>query len=226
MLELIDPCLARLGQDDFAPAFLDAAQAAGADQVMVFAYRADAVTCLLSRNFIEGRLGTRLAEAYVRSGFRDDPLHARVLALEPRTAALVELAHLTGAMPPAYRTRFFDAPGLGDKVAVLAAGERLHLVLNLYRTQQARGWPEDLLRVLGRLAVLHFEARSGTMPEALLVLSDRERAVCEGILAGQKAEVIAHSLGVAATSVITYRKRAYAKLGISSRAGLFAICRG
>ena len=226
MLELIDPCLARLGQDDFALAFLDAAQAAGADQVMIFAYRADAATCLMSRNFAERRLGAQLAEAYVGGGFRDDPVRAQVLAQAPRNVALVELEQITAGMPPAYRARFFDAPGLGDKVAVLATGARLHLVLNLYRTQQAQGWPLDLLRVLGRLAVLHFEARSSATPEALLALSERERAVCEGVLAGQKAEAIAHSLGVAATSVITYRKRAYAKLGISSRAGLFAICRG
>lgn len=49
--------------------------------------------------------------------------------------------------------------------------------------------------------------------------------MCLGVLAGRKAEVIAHELGVAPTSVVTYRRRAYDKLGIASRGELFAICR-
>lgn len=56
------------------------------------------------------------------------------------------------------------------------------------------------------------------------MLSARERAVCLGILAGRKAELIAGDIDVAASTVVTYRKRAYAKLGINSRAALFAIC--
>jgi DNA-binding CsgD family transcriptional regulator len=38
-------------------------------------------------------------------------------------------------------------------------------------------------------------------------------------------EAIAADIGVAASSAITYHKRAYEKLGITSRGALFALCR-
>ena len=229
-LTRIDDCLARIGQDDFAPAFLAAVGQLGADQVMVFSYGADGAACLMSQNFAEGRLGARLAADYLDHGFRADPLRARVLALPPRDAVIVVLSQIRDSMPEAYRRRFFDTPGLDDKAAVLATGGTLRLIVNLYRSGPVQPWPRESLLVLARLAVLHFEARlsqprHGDVPEPLLALSDRERAVCVGMLAGRKAEEIAHDLGIAATSVVTYRKRAYAKLGLSSRAGLFAICR-
>jgi len=227
VLQRIEACLAQIGRDGFAPCYLDLIEGAGARQVMVFAYRADAAACLLSRNFAEGRLGARLAAQYLDGGFRDDPLRARVLGLAPGAVEAVALAQIAPAMPAAYRATFFQRPGLGDKMAVMAAGAQLRLIVNLYRPAAGQPWPDDLPRLLGRLALLHFEARAGGGdPEALQALSGRERAVCLGILRGLKSEAIAQDLGVAATSVVTYRKRAYAKLGITSRAGLFAICRG
>ena len=45
------------------------------------------------------------------------------------------------------------------------------------------------------------------------------------MLAGKKAEAIGYDLGIAASSIVTYRKRAYDKLGICSRAQLFDLCR-
>lgn len=230
-IEPLERCLAALGQDGFAPVFLAALEGLGADQVMVFAYRGEAVSCLLSQNFAEGRLGARLAAAYLQDGFRDDPLRAQVLALAPGAVALVGWPAIRAALPEAYRARFFDAPGLGDKAAVLAVGDDLRLIVNLYRAESGAEWPAPALRALARIAVLHFERRlahrrPGGVPEPLMALSERERAVCLGVLGGRKAEEIAHDLGVAPTSVVTYRKRAYAKLGISSRAGLFALCRG
>ena len=230
-LARIEPCLALIGADGFAPAFLEAVRGTGAGQVMVFSYRTQDAACLLSINFAQGGLGPRLAAEYLRSGFRDDPLRARILSLAPRSAEVVRLDAIIGAMDDAYRARFFEAPGLADKVAVLAAGDGLRLILNLYRSQPGRPWDDDLLRVLARMALIHFETRLGqrgrdATPEALMGLSGRERAVCMGILSGRKAEAIAHDLGIAPTSVATYRQRAYAKLGVTSRAGLFAICRG
>lgn len=224
----IDRCLALHGQDGFAPAYLDLLEALGADQVMVFSYAPDHAACLMSRNFREARLGKRLAGDYLDGWFRQDPLFAVALAQEAGALVVRRVDPRGDAMTPDYRARFYEAPGLSGKLSVLAAGERLRLAVNLYR-RDAAGWPEveAVLPVVGRLALLHFERRvAGAVPDALMALSERERAVCLGVLEGKKAELIAHDLGVAPTSVITYRRRAYGKLGISSRGELFAICRG
>ena len=54
-------------------------------------------------------------------------------------------------------------------------------------------------------------------------LTERERKVCALALAGVSIEGSAYELGIKKSSIITYRKRAYARLGISSLNELFLI---
>jgi DNA-binding CsgD family transcriptional regulator len=54
-------------------------------------------------------------------------------------------------------------------------------------------------------------------------LTVRERKVCALALAGVSIEGSAYELGIKKSSIITYRKRAYARLGISSLNELFVI---
>ena len=54
-------------------------------------------------------------------------------------------------------------------------------------------------------------------------LTEREREVCVRIIQGYTSEAIALDLEVATSTVHTYRKRAYAKLGISSQNELFSL---
>jgi DNA-binding CsgD family transcriptional regulator len=55
-------------------------------------------------------------------------------------------------------------------------------------------------------------------------LTPRERAVCARALAGLTVAGIALDLGIRTPTVATLRRRAYAKLGISSLSQLFALC--
>jgi len=55
-------------------------------------------------------------------------------------------------------------------------------------------------------------------------LTQRERQVCAHALAGVTVAGIAVTLGVKDSTVATLRRRAYAKLGISSLNALFALC--
>jgi len=55
-------------------------------------------------------------------------------------------------------------------------------------------------------------------------LTNREREVCIRILQGYSSEAIALDLQVAKSTIHTYRKRAYARLGISSQNELFSLC--
>ena len=52
----------------------------------------------------------------------------------------------------------------------------------------------------------------------------RELDVLRGVLEGQTAHEIGETIGVKASSVVTYQKRAYRRLGISSQRQLFALC--
>ncbi|MFC3230666.1 LuxR C-terminal-related transcriptional regulator [Marinibaculum pumilum] len=220
------------GTEEFAAPFLDAAQTLGAVQCMVFAYDSDRARCLLARNFVAGAKGRQRALAYLDGWYRQDPLYRAALAVNHRHSHVLRFAEIRDRMGAEYRALFYDSLDLGGKTAILVARGALRIALNLYhqRPDGPTGWEPNLHRRLcalaGQVAAAHFAAGSGpSWPAPLAVLTERERAVCQGILAGRKAETIAGDLGIAPSSVATYRRRAYEKLGISSRAALFALCR-
>ncbi|MYM53807.1 hypothetical protein GR167_00710 [Rhodobacteraceae bacterium GS-10] len=222
----VDTCLARIGTGEFAAAFADFVETMGVDQIMVFAIDGDHARCLLSRHFSHSVLAGKLAASYLDGWFLQDPLLPELRQAAPGTVTLHRLDGIGAEMGDDYRRIFFDEPGLKAKTTLIAAGDRLRLFVSLYQSEGTKAHCDaDLARLAGRLALMHFERMSEDgPPPPLAVLSERECAVCLGVLSGQKAEAIAADLGIAASTVVTYRKRAYAKLGITSRAGLFAIC--
>ena len=110
-----------------------------------------------------------------------------------------------------YAERFLAAGGSGylpkssievallDAVRALARGE--HYV------------PPELLYAI----LQHREAAPTPGPE---VLTERERAVIQGIAEGLSYRQIAKRLGISEKTVATYRERAATKLGLTSRAAL------
>lgn len=62
------------------------------------------------------------------------------------------------------------------------------------------------------------------LAESGIELSSRERDVCLGILIGQQGPIMALQLGVAPSSITTYKKRAFSKIGIQTRQDLFNWC--
>ncbi|WP_313464166.1 helix-turn-helix transcriptional regulator [Pseudomonas nitroreducens] len=55
-------------------------------------------------------------------------------------------------------------------------------------------------------------------------LSTRERDICVCILMGMSASEIGLSLGIATSSVVTYKQRAFSKLGVTNQQALFSWC--
>jgi len=90
------------------------------------------------------------------------------------------------------------------------------------KEQEGRADPLITQVPLGRSAAASatlLDSRNG----AFARLTDREREVCLRILQGFTSEAISLDLGVAISTIHTYRKRAYAKLGISSQNELFSL---
>lgn len=224
---LISDCLAVTGREGFGPNFLELVEWMQARQLMVFELSEGSARCLMSCHFGSEPLGEMLATRYLDDWFLQDPLLPELMALPQGQVVLRRMEQISGAMPPDYRRLFFDEPGLAGKTAVLAAGARHRMIVNWYYSALSPQVQEDdLFQLAARMLLNHYEiAEPQPWPEPLSVLSERERAVCMGIIDGKKAETIAGDLGVSPATVVTYRKRAYDKLGIGSRAGLFAICR-
>ncbi len=75
---------------------------------------------------------------------------------------------------------------------------------------------------LGRTADATVNLRNARN-EVFTQLTEREQQVCIRILQGLTSEAISLDLKVAISTIHTYRKRAYAKLGISSQNELFSL---
>ncbi|MCW3478634.1 helix-turn-helix transcriptional regulator [Neisseriaceae bacterium JH1-16] len=77
------------------------------------------------------------------------------------------------------------------------------------------------LPAAGGALLQHFEQRLNSQA---VTLSPRERWVCQAVLQGQLVAQIAEALAIRQCSVRTYFNRALAKIGVESKAELFAWC--
>ena len=228
---LIEDCIATSGGDDFIPGVLALVESMGASQLMIFEPVGDTVVCLVSRNYSRLRTGDLLARRYLDGWFRQDPLLPELLRMETGQTRLRRMEDIVAGMPEAYLDIFFNQPGLAGKTTVLAAGSVRRLMVNFYHGDAGGTAPdqeqdEALMSLVARLVLNHFETRPATgYPACLSALSERERQVCLGVLDGKKTELIAGDLDLSPATVVTYRRRAYEKLGISSAGSLFALCR-
>ncbi|MDA5194813.1 helix-turn-helix transcriptional regulator [Govanella unica] len=186
-----------------------------------------------------------LTDAYMGGGYAEDPNLPIMQTLKP--GELIDHG-MEGAYAPAYREQFFGKSGLIDKASTSATAGSGTVYCNFYRLQDSgRFSPEDWeqLRALLPLVTNLIAAHRRLLPQAQSQnvqsvvhsiisraappfdkLTNREREVCARVLLGYSSEAIALDLGIAASSVTTYRKRAYEKLGITGQSELFSLCLG
>ena len=242
LMPAVAACVTSLGERDFDEHLLALLRRAVAiEQCMIFAYAGDdAVDCLLADNRRQPRVAGRLAELYAGGLFRQDPNYQRLRQLADAGEEAPELAPMQAeAMSPAYRSHLFAFPDLVDKVALAIPGGDGAYYLNLYRGTAVGPFSATDLAGLDALAPLlaslirrHYgQARPGSVrpseeEEAVLApLSARERQLCLYLLRGHTLKSAAAELDIALSTAETYRKRAYAKLGVPSKARLVALCR-
>jgi DNA-binding CsgD family transcriptional regulator len=146
-----------------------------------------------------------------------------------------------------YRKICFVRAGLLERLTVAAADAGQLVLLNLYRLDRSGPFAageiaaiEGLSRFLAALAIRHVGTlgmllRSRDRADRVAALAARlhaldgrltlrERDVLSRVMLGVTSEGIALDLGIGLNTVLTYRKRAYARLGVTSQAELFSLC--
>jgi DNA-binding CsgD family transcriptional regulator len=219
------------------------------DHLTVLTYRRDEKLQTLS---IASRVDTSQARSltrdYVAHHHVFDPNYPDITKLSrSRSRRIIVRRHdRTRLRAKAYQQRFYATVGIIDKVSYLWRQGDVAFYVNLYRTLRTGHYAEHELRKLREIARMvaslvrmhggrkRLEAALATGDFRELArrivellgprLTAREQAVLSCILMGMHTEGIALSLHVKPASVITFRKRAYAKLGISSQPELFARC--
>lgn len=137
-----------------------------------------------------------------------------------------------------YRHHCFEAPRFVDKLSFLwrrrqANGLYEAFYVSFYRREAGQSDELGALAKLADAGLSSLARQSKTQQQAIPLVSrlerqvasaypaltQRESSVCARTLAGDSADDIAEALGIAKSSVLTYRQRAYAKYGFTSAAG-------
>lgn len=239
---LIDPDRAAAVLDardltSFSEHLLKAAHsAAGIEEL--FAYRiADGAPETLASSSDLGDVAER-AEAYARRFHRSDPAVQARLATPPGHGFVCRIPADAIELGP-YRKLCFERPRFSEKICFGWQAPGHCLVVTFY--QRGRAAPDmaqlgalaqvaitGLTRLLqrpaaGRPLLDEVERR---LAETHTVLTPRERQVCARTLIGRTARDIGQELGLGTGTVLTYRQRAYQKLGLSRASDLLAAVMG
>ncbi|MEH6579772.1 MAG: helix-turn-helix transcriptional regulator [Amphritea sp.] len=232
-------CIDTLGSGQFYPRYFQMMKVlARIDQYMVFEFSptGDQASCRLAHNIQRPELGLQLASLYLDGSYLNDPLlkELREKSLEdPETPACTLLEKRT--LPPVYRRRFFNVPDFDEKFAfVITDSTSGHLFYINFYNQHGVGFASSELdglkratRLIGSLLLRQFrdERKQRSEVQSLLMagLSEREAQICGMLLKGHTAKTISQELEVAESTIITYKKRAYNKLGIRRKSELLKI---
>lgn len=172
---------------------------------------------------------------YIDGYFRHDP-NLRLVrdAAKLQGKVLVRDLRATDITHRGYRADCYEATGIVHRVSLLTGTHGRGLVaLNFHRVKASGLYsPRDIARIksvalpLVTLARRHVELLANTAANAdiwrlrLKVirhdLTSRELEVAARMLAGESLREIAGSLGVAHSSAVTYRERAYGRLGVKN----------
>lgn len=135
---------------------------------------------------------------------------------------------------PAFRRSIFDDAGIVERVSIIQRGADTWRGINVSRHVSQGCFTDRELSVLVSLAFLALpmlplnRERRGNAGQFSVTqfedrfrlrfgqLTERERQVCARAAIGMSVEATALDLGIAKTSVLTYRRRAYRRLQISS----------
>lgn len=234
-LRLLSACISTAGSEEFNLHYLEMIEKViRADQCTVFSYRSERPECYLSYSERQKKSAQNLTQKYLRDGFKKDPLAPLVEDVRVNKSTLVmDLEDLKPKMSAAYLQTFFTGIGVVDKITVLGTNSDDLIGLNFYRYEENGSFSrsDPNLRfafwdTILKITLLHFsQEKVADVKSPLNSLSKREKNICEAMLRGMTADAIAWELGISPSTVTTYRRRAYEKLGINSKSALFELCR-
>lgn len=179
---------------------------------------------------------------YARSHWRSDAQLTRLARARVGEPVVVR-RHVSEIADPAYRAACYERAGVVERISILWPG-RPAFVANGYRTAPGAPFaPQDVerLELHARLLLAalrqHLRADTATgylfdeigLAERLAALdyglSAREAEIAASLVLGETQERIAEAKRLSLATVITYRRRAYAKLGVANRRELAALHR-
>lgn len=177
--------------------------------------------------------------AYARTFWQRDSATRRALATAPDAVHVVRQAW-NGISDPDYRRTCYERGGIIERLTLYGASKP-GIFASAYRTRESGHTNPAQLEALDHSApwimaligkhaqVMRRASRTNHVPshdiaqqliQRSSALSAREANVAAALFLGKSQGEIAMETGIAVSSVITYRRRAYRKLGVSTRRDL------
>jgi len=239
----ITPAVLAIGRPTFPQALIcSLRRVADVSHCMVFSFTGErSARCLLDVGNIS--IGGDLGVAYSEHFHLADPNRDAIFGGQANAAPIVLPTFARRMYSDRYRKIFFEDSRIIDKFATAIWVGDTCFYVNFYRIISQGRFSRDQVEQLSRIApavsaavARHFEHDSSSdrdpvrrletlfaTSESFAKLTGREKEVCLRILSGFSSEAISADLGIGLQSTLTYRKRAYDKLDISSQNELFGI---
>jgi len=215
----------------------------GAEHTFVFFQSADAMVGVATASIDGCSKNYRLMSFYVKQGlWKRDPSYAEAQAKlcgRDRVTVRTDISHLDD---DTLRNRIYARRNIRDRVLICARNGAGVLGLTLCSSDSSLSAPnnieilEHISPTLVALLAKHMDAsRKADVSVALTTLDEietciscqlptmprREAEVCSRVIYGVSSLGIALELGISQETVMTYRKRAYGRLGIATQRELF-----
>ena len=236
-----DKLLAAIGTQEFGATVRDSvlSMTAGARRVYLFE-ATSRESSTLQYSFCEPEVAG-LFPAYTRWYLRRDPVGDAFEAAPRYSDVALQRVRPADIATPSFRRLFFDDAGIVERISVIQRGRDAWRGINIARHASDGTCSDSELDSLVGLAclvlpMLPLNRRRNAAAQPLTIaeleerlrtrcarLTQRERQVCARAAAGMSVEETALDLGIAKTSVLTYRQRAYQRLGAASPIALRAL---
>jgi DNA-binding CsgD family transcriptional regulator len=236
-----DRLLAAMGTDSFGSTVRDSvlSQTAGARRIYLFEGTGREDTSL---QYFFGEPGLiDLFPAYRRWYLPQDPVFDAYCAAPRCSDVALQRVRPENIPSPGFRRRIFDDAGIIERLSIVQRGADTWRVLSVSRHATDGFFSDREIETLASLAFLvlpmlphnrrRCDARTALSVAQLesrfasqfAELTHRERQVCARAAMGMSVDATASDLGVARSSVLTYRQRAYLRLRVASPVELCAL---
>lgn len=250
--QTIGQLIQALGSDRFGPALLDTFnQRLGATRCHAFSFmRRSSPLCVIAHGLSADvtRESQALARDYIQGDYRSDPL---LLQYPTGSDGRIWISRTTprSVANRFFRSKYYERTGISNEVSILCETSGRMIYAGFCRMEPEAPFSEDDIQQISCNAPIVLSAISkhlelvagngqarrsapwmdvGAIRSALIAtncgITAREAEICALIVRGYLANAIAAILGISPHTVATHRKRAYAKLGVSRQAELFARC--
>lgn len=181
-----------------------------------------------------------LFPTYSKQYLRQDPIREAYRAAPVCSDVVMQRIQPGDIDSTGFRQQFFEAGGIVERISIVQRGQHAWRGMSVARHESQGCFSDDELTSLLALAFLalpmitrHQRRRQHELlsidqlelrfAQHFPRLTARERQVCARAVTGMTVEATAQDLGIARTSVLTYRQRAYLRLNVSSPLELYGL---